>query len=107
MYIYSIKIHIIERCDTGDARTKTQAVSEGDGGTLSVRRHSLQYHSYAPNREEVEPLRLLTSMKRRTFEHPEIPPVKIMRTLCKIPHRLYWLSSQTAKISEHLYRVYV
>lgn len=36
----------------------TRAVSEGDDGTLSVRRHSLQDHAHAPNREEVEALHL-------------------------------------------------
>lgn len=38
----------------------TRAESEGDGATFSIRRHLLQDHSHAPNRDEVEGLWLLT-----------------------------------------------
>lgn len=73
IYFYSIYMHIIERCDTGNARTQKVRVGHFQFPTQQ------QAHTRA-FREEVE---LLTSMKRRTFEHPEVPPVQITISLLR------------------------
>ena len=67
------------------SQCSARAITDCDGATLSIRRHSLEDHSHAPNREEVEALRLVTGIKRKAAEHPEAPPVQIMRSLQNVP----------------------
>lgn len=51
-------------------RFSARAASEDDGMTFSIPWYLLKKHTHAPNKEDVEALGLLTSMKGREFEHP-------------------------------------
>ena len=42
-------------------------------------------HTHAPNVEEVTALRIVRGMKRRASEHPETPPVQVLRCLQEVP----------------------
>lgn len=64
-----------------------RATTENDGHTLKIiRGGNLDEHSHAPNREEVEALRVLTGIKRKASEHPDMPPVRIMQVLQDVPN---------------------
>lgn len=42
-------------------------------------------HSHAPDREEINALKLIGGSKRRAEEHPEIVPIKIVRAIQNVP----------------------
>ena len=54
------------------------AITAGDGDMLiACKGPNESPHSHAPNRDAAE--KALTRMKRKAEEHPEMPPVQIMR----------------------------
>jgi len=45
-------------------------------------------HTHAPNREEVEALKITCGVKRTASQHPEAPPAQILRRLQDVPSRV-------------------
>lgn len=57
-----------------------------DEGNIVVKKGGdVESHNHAPNPEEVQALKLLTSMTRQASEHPDEPPSRIMRRLQDAP----------------------
>lgn len=57
---------------------KATAVTSFSNGAVEVLKE--KEHVHAPNREEVEAERVVTTLKRIASDHPELPPAQILRT---------------------------
>ena len=57
----------------------------GAGDLVVLKKCKLEDHTHAPNREEVNALKSTAGIKRAAVDHPEAPPVQIMRRLDTIP----------------------
>ena len=57
-----------------------------NGATINVcKGGDPESHNQAPNREEVESLKLLAEMRREATDNPEAPPSRIMRKIQEAP----------------------
>ena len=57
-----------------------RAITDGDDDNLIIIKGPQQSpHNHAPDREEIEAIRIGGRLKRLAQEHPELPPAQILR----------------------------